>query len=714
MRVNNQVQQLYDVMIKDVTTNEAKWRDVCHMIGQLYRYEFDNILMVYAQRPQATLVADFDTWKKVDRFVKQGSKGIAIFPSRALKPYMRHVFDISDTGGRNRQLTWNLDENNLLDYMNYLASEGRITQLEGTEQEYLKEQLKLFTQTDVRSIIKEEFDERMTEIMQLTGSVIRDYNVETQELTVEQMVYKSIMYAVGTRCGFDLSGEEQDFSQIVNFSDEEVVYRLGSLVCDVSCSVLREFSKNLKTIERQKDISAERRIAYGRSDINVHGSGRTIVPESSITTGGREKPSESRQIRNDGIELSEGERGKQIQDTLPLWETSREDARSGRGSEPVVRYIDGELPKEEQTRGSQFNHGDVENKGTGEDAGRRNRTKTDSNAFSLENASEVPLEEAQDNELNKELDEINSLGQSREAEYHQASFFDVSMEKTSASKFTYMQPKKELVVPHEYIVEVIKRGTGFEGGKKRVCDIYQNVMEASERTKLIKKEYGLGGAGWPIDGYGLHGYDSFKANGLRFQWKDTEGEKEGYVSWSSIESEIGVLILTGEYIQKRTSIDEISMDGDREDLNISEDAIEMSDTDSMLDDFSIPDELDEMQGISDEELAEEDRLVTEAEYRAEIEAENAAYDDLLHGEVIDIDGSVINSRSEFPESLRQVELMDGELRQAIEIYVTECSSIKPYQPFLKVIYESNLLPPDKISFVIRTINHSGKEYSQGK
>lgn len=56
MRVDNQVQQLYDVMIKDVTTNEAKWRDVCHMIGQLYRYEFDNILMVYAQRPQATLV----------------------------------------------------------------------------------------------------------------------------------------------------------------------------------------------------------------------------------------------------------------------------------------------------------------------------------------------------------------------------------------------------------------------------------------------------------------------------------------------------------------------------------------------------------------------------------------------------------------------------------------------------------------------------------
>ena len=65
---------------------------------------------------------------------------------------------------------------------------------------------------------------------------------------MEQLVYSSVIYAVGKRCGFDLSVQEQDFSQIVNIKDEEIVYRLGSLVCDVSCSVLREFSRNLQTI----------------------------------------------------------------------------------------------------------------------------------------------------------------------------------------------------------------------------------------------------------------------------------------------------------------------------------------------------------------------------------------------------------------------------------------------------------------------------------
>lgn len=113
-----------------------------------------------------------------------------------------------------------------------------------------------------------------------------------------------------------------------------------------------------------------------------------------------------------------------------------------------------------------------------------------------------------------------------------------------------MEPKKERVVPHDYIVSVLLRGTGFVGGKERVYKIYQTVDSPSERAKLIKKEFGLGGAGWPIDGYGLHGYDTFKPQGMRFQWRDAEGEKEGYVSWNTVEEELRVLINKGEYYQE--------------------------------------------------------------------------------------------------------------------------------------------------------------------
>src|SRR5699024_7635866 len=107
------------------------------------------------------------------------------------------------------------------------------------------------------------------------------------------------------------------------------------------------------------------------------------------------------------------------------------------------------------------------------------------------------------------------------------------------------------------------------------------------------KEYGQGGAGWPIEGYGLHGYDSFHAQGLRFQWRDEEGEKEGYVSWKDVEKEIGVLIMTGEYQPERRSMDEMTMDGDREgvvDAEFREVESEEKSEEQEIDEFAIPDE----------------------------------------------------------------------------------------------------------------------------
>ena len=101
MGVDMKVKAIYDSEIGNITRTDKNWKDVLKVAGQLYRYEFDNIVMVTAQRSpeRSTLMADYDTWKKVGRYVKRGAKGCAIFPSRALNPRMRYIFDISDTGG---------------------------------------------------------------------------------------------------------------------------------------------------------------------------------------------------------------------------------------------------------------------------------------------------------------------------------------------------------------------------------------------------------------------------------------------------------------------------------------------------------------------------------------------------------------------------------------------------------------------------------------
>ena len=433
MGVDYQARQIYDMQIKDVTTSPEKWKSILKLAGNLYRYEFDNILLIYAQRPHATLVADYDTWKKVDRYVMRGSKGIAIFPSRALNTHLRHVFDITDTGGRNVKLTWDLNGDTLKEYVDFLASQGLIKPSQATDRETQFLVMKDFTKKEIGVIIKEDFEERMSELLQLSGSGITEYvqnensgQPKRQGLPdMEQLVMQSVLYTVGTRCGFDLSEEEQDFSQIVKVSNEEMVYRLGSLVCDVSCSVLRGINSNLKTMEQQKRLSAEGRNQYGRDGIIVHGSGRTALSEYSDTGRAVSGITEAGQIRKDGDEVLGGNGASEVQNVIPFREAGREDAGSGSGSEQPVRDTDGTVLSEAQATESVIHDGDVETARAGEDAGRGSSLESGSNAFPLENASEVSLE---DEELNRELNELDSFGKTEAGEYHQASFLTLNMD----------------------------------------------------------------------------------------------------------------------------------------------------------------------------------------------------------------------------------------------------------------------------------------------
>ena len=733
MGVDMKVKAIYDSEIGNITRSEKNWKDVLKVAGQLYRYEFDNIVMVTAQRPpeKSTLMADYDTWEKVGRYVKRGAKGCAIFPSRALNPRMRYIFDISDTGGKNVKLTWDLEGENLKDYVDFLVSEGQIEQYDNSNRESLKNILKQFTGTDVWLIIKEEFGDRMTELMQLSGSVIKEESKKRnglqQEMDMEQLVYASVMYAVGTRCGFDLSVQEQDFSQIVNIKDEEIIYRLGSIVCDVSCSVLREFSRNLKAIE------SERRIGYVRRN-DLQGSGRTAL--SADRDAGRDGGShEAGQIRKDGDELSKGERAGKIQDADEIREDVREDVSGRGGSEPAVRPVRDAVSGEAQATESVIDNGDVEDKRAGEDAGRGSSAPPDRDEVSLETQEE----------LNRELDEINSLGVSKEAEYTQASFFfdqngqasigtihtedennnqfmrqfEQDRKAALAGKYNYLNPKKSATVPGEYIKQVLMRGTGFVGGKGRVCKIFETEIDAGTRAKRIKAEYGQGGAGWPVDGLGLHGYDTFHGNGLRFQWRDEDGEVEGYVSWKDIEKELGVLILTGEYQPETPRIDELAMDGLREDdevIDAEYREVEPEEAESEIDDYAIPDEPESYasnrdyvsaKGMTPQEAADEDRMVTQSEYGAEIEAETSEKDPSELQYITPIDYA------------KRIEELDEDLRDAAEILVSDCSCYTPFRAFLMDVVQSDFaFMPNKLDLIrdiaLGTDNAERKAYSNNK
>ena len=111
---------------------------------------------------------------------------------------------------------------------------------------------------------------------------------------------------------------------------------------------------------------------------------------------------------------------------------------------------------------------------------------------------------------------------------------------------TFGQSDKTNTDIQSYLKEAIMRGTGFENGVKRVYGLYQKNMAPSERVQDIKKLYGIGGAGWPIEGYGLRGYNSLN-NGITVEWRDEIGEHEKTFTWNEVERAIQGLVKSGDY-----------------------------------------------------------------------------------------------------------------------------------------------------------------------
>ena len=480
MGMEYMARQIYQDVIARVTRTEADWKAVCRLAGQIYRYEFDNVLMVYAQRPSSTLVADYDTWKKVHRYVKRGSRGIAIFPSRALKPGLRYVFDISDTGGKNVKLTWDLEGENLPDYLSALWKRGEIPEPPGTDRKSQMEQLKAFTKQEVRGILKEDFGKQYAEAVMLVGREITGGENKTPESAAQELVFNSIFYAVGTRCGFDLGSGETDMGAIVHVKDEGSISVLGALVSDVSCTVLRNMNREITRIEK------ERMVRYGNTGNQLpRRGGRDAVPghQSSGTDGNRN----IREVRNHGEGVSGGKLPAEIPEPGKVRQPLHETERSGGRGKPDVRGPHGEVSGKTQAGEPRFHDGDVPHPKAGDDGGGGNHPSRPDKPVSLETQEE----------LNRELDDLHSFGTEREAVFRQASLFDykeTGMDDGEEEPYQSTEPEDvpfdEFAIPDEADQMGIPDAVRFEQAQreKRQTEEDYELSDISDKTHENKLE----------------------------------------------------------------------------------------------------------------------------------------------------------------------------------------------------------------------------------
>ena len=293
--------ELYAQMAEKVTTQLTgswqEWAGFLTTASRLYKYPFHEQLMIYAQRPDATACAEYDLWnEKMGRYVRRGSKGIALVDDSGDRPRLRYVFDISDTGTREHSRTpwlWQLEERHLDSVQAMLE---RTYDVSGDD---LAGQL-----TEVAGKLAEEYwTEHQQDFFYIVdGSFLEEYDEFNIGVQFKAAATVSITYALMSRCGLEPERyfDHEDFMAIFDFNTPSTIGALGTAVSQINQQVLRQIGVTVRNAEREAnqerskqdeqshDLYPERRLSDSR-------------PEAEPAAG--ENPG---QVRQDEENLPEG------------------------------------------------------------------------------------------------------------------------------------------------------------------------------------------------------------------------------------------------------------------------------------------------------------------------------------------------------------------------------------------------------------------------
>ena len=293
--------EFYRQMAEQVSTRLVgswkEWTAFLTTAARLYKYPFHEQVMIYAQRPDATACAEYDLWnEKMGRYVRRGSKGIALVDDSGDRPRLRYVFDISDTGTREHSRTpwlWQLEEQHIGPVSAMLERNY------GVAGDNLAQQL-----TDVAGKLASEYwDEHQQDFRYIVdGSFLEEYDELNIEVQFKSAATVSIAYALMSRCGLDTDQyfQHEDFMPIFDFNTPATVGALGAAVSQINQQVLRQIGVTVQHYEREQ--LAERSVTHGEQpDLHEERRLPDSRPEPERTAG--EAPG---QVRQDAESVPEG------------------------------------------------------------------------------------------------------------------------------------------------------------------------------------------------------------------------------------------------------------------------------------------------------------------------------------------------------------------------------------------------------------------------
>ena len=316
--------QMADRTAEQITGSYQKWTAFLTTAARLYKYPYNEQLMIFAQRPEATACAEYDLWnKQMRRYVRRGSKGIALVDTSSDQPKLRYVFDVSDTSG---------GENSRRPYLWEYRQEHREVVSAALEQRFvvsgengLADQLERVA----AQLVDEYWHDNRRDIVGIVdGSFLEDYDEFNIGAAFRNAAVVSTTYALLSRCGMQPGDyfEHEDFLNVFDFNTPQTVAALGTAISQSSELVLRQIEVTIKNYEREK--IAERSESHERTDLHPQ---RGL--SDSRSEPDRAAASPAGQVRQDAEELPEGASSGAVEQPAAVREAVPSSAGDRRGGE---------------------------------------------------------------------------------------------------------------------------------------------------------------------------------------------------------------------------------------------------------------------------------------------------------------------------------------------------------------------------------------------
>ncbi len=535
---------LAEYTAQEITSSADEWKKFLKTAGWMYKYPFEDQMLIYTQRPNATACASMEFWnEKMLCWVNKGAKGIALIDDTTGAGHrLKYVFDIKDVheswyGGR-KPVLWEMRD----DYKD--------TVLEKLEAIYGEtDSSKSFEDRVIEiagSIAADAYEDILPELVHEAGIFGSTDEVDAE--VFKNMLASSMAYLTLQRCGCDMEAisDRLDLSGISAFHELGLVTVLGNATTELAKPVLMEISRGIREAQKnlQKNILQE--METGREEEYAQNSKNNDVPEREEGADYGDELREGRGLSDTGAYRTEGAGGRPVQVGADEDELPEGQQEGSLRITPAERQAEGALPSDtEPGRGN-----DGEPDLADDEVGGRDRRTEEVGSDVMGSEDELnPEQSGGDSPLRSDLYPVTGADS-----FHQYSLFDMfpSYEEQLGKIVAADVPLKAsaaISLSEDQINEILRTGGGMENSRKRIYAKYMAHKSPEEMVDFLKMEYRTTGKGFDFDGQAVS------------VWFDNDGMKAGYgksaktrtvlsLDWSEVESRIRSMVQNGTYMSR--------------------------------------------------------------------------------------------------------------------------------------------------------------------